>query len=179
MHAPAHRGGAPRSRYLREHHAPRSQARRQGSLGARARIRRRCADEGILAFEPGGGGADVPGGVAFAHPRHANARPSHPRQARARGLGRACRREPFLVRQRVRLGLADHRQARRDPKRARNGGIAYPRGCPRRRTRDPPGDGPGDAPPWPPVRDRPNHRGGAAALRGRSRLAAFSIPSTC
>ena len=48
---------------------------------------------------------------APAHPGRANARPSHPRQAFPRRLGRACGREPLLVRQCIRVGPFDHRQA--------------------------------------------------------------------
>ena len=50
-----------------------------------------------------------------AYPRRAHPRSSHPRQARPRRLGRACGGQPVLVRERLRLGLAHHRQTRRYP----------------------------------------------------------------
>ena len=94
---------------------------------------------------------------------------SHSRQARARRLGRACGRKPVLVRECVRLGIADHRQACRDQQRAWHGSFPQPRPGPGRRAGHPQGHGPRDAASRPAVRDRQDDRGGARAcpaLRG-------------
>ena len=175
MRSAAHRRGAARCRDRWRGGLPRLWPGRAPAKRAPAFLRRRSADEGVFAVEPGGRRADVPRRVAFAHPRQSHPRPAHPGQAFARRLGRACGRQPVLVRERVGLGLARHGQAGRDQQRARHGGGADAGGGARRRAHRPPGDGPRDAAARAAVRDRPDHRGGAgarAAVRG-ARLSLF------
>src|SRR4051812_587632 len=67
--------------------------------------RPRRTDSRILIVEPGGGGADVPGGGAAAHSRRGNARFADPRQALVGRLAFPCRPKPFDVRNAATWGL--------------------------------------------------------------------------